>query len=74
MKVLKWSIHGGAKISCDRIYEIPRWIVNRVISETLDCIVLTEFVISRRWDYFQEEFVKHRLGYCLQGWKIYNEI
>lgn len=53
--ILEWNIRGAASFPWLNKYEIKTWIVDKVLDELPDCIVLTEFVIAKGWDYLQSK-------------------
>lgn len=58
LKVITWNIQGAAALSWNRPYEIKKNIVDKIFEQKADIAVLTEFVISKGWDYFQEQLEK----------------
>lgn len=56
-KILEWNIHGAAALPWNKEYEIKRETVDKVVGQVpkADVIVLTEFCVSKGWDYFQEK-------------------
>lgn len=55
LKVITWNIQGAAALSWNRPYEIKKNIVDKIFEQKADIAVLTEFVISKGWDYLQEQ-------------------
>lgn len=55
MKIFEWNMHGAASFPSYSNYSIPQWAVDEILIGEPDCIVLTEFVISKGWDYLQEK-------------------
>ena len=53
MKIYEWNIHMAATFSCNKGYSIKAWIADEILCDNPDVIVLTEFVVSKGWDYFQ---------------------
>lgn len=66
IKIIEWNIHGAAALPWNNSdekkesYEIKEWIVDRIIAESADIVVLTEFVLSKGWDYFQDRLSKEK--------------
>lgn len=64
LKVMTWNIHGAAALPWNKPYkpykpyEIEKNIVNKILEQEADIAVLTEFVVSKGWDYFQEQLEK----------------
>ena len=54
LKVMTWNIHGAAALLWDKPYEIKKEIVDKIFEQEADIAVMTELVISKGWDYFQE--------------------
>lgn len=55
LKVMTWNIQGAAALSWNEKYEIKKDIVDKIFEQKADIAVLTELVISKGWDYFQEQ-------------------
>lgn len=70
LKVMTWNIQGAAVLSWNKSYEIKKELVDKIFDQKADVAVLTELVISKGWDYFQERledndyiwFMKNRTG------------
>lgn len=56
LKVIEWNIHGAASMGWNNNYTIPKFVVDRILNEKAEIIILTEFVISKGWDYLQSKF------------------
>ena len=54
LKVMTWNIQGAAVLSWNKSYEIKKELVDKIFDQKADVAVLTELVISKGWDYFQE--------------------
>ncbi len=53
INIIEWNIHGAASLPWYNKYVIEKWVVDKILDESPDCIVLTEFVIAKGWDYLQ---------------------
>lgn len=54
MKIYEWNIGMAATITSNNGYNLKKWIIEEIIKEQPDCIVLTEFVVSKGIDdYFK---------------------
>jgi exonuclease III len=51
MKIYEWNIGMAATIPSNQGYGFNGWIIDEIIKDEPDCIVLTEFVVSRGIDY-----------------------
>ena len=54
LKVMTWNIHGAAALPWNKPHEIKENIVDKIFEQEADIAVLTEFVVSKGWDCFQE--------------------
>lgn len=55
MKIYEWNIQGAASLPSNNNYTIPHWVIDEILIGNPDCIVLTEFVVSKGWEYLQEK-------------------
>lgn len=55
MKIYEWNIGMAATIPSNRGYNLNGWIIDEIIKDEPDCIILTEFVVSRGIEYFLSE-------------------
>lgn len=55
LKVMTWNIKGAAVLPWSKPYEIKENIVGKIFEQEADIAVLTEFVVSKGWDCFQEQ-------------------
>lgn len=53
--VVEWNIRGAASLPWNNNYEIKKWVVDEILKDSPMCVVLTEFVVSKGWDYLQSE-------------------
>lgn len=65
MKLLELNVHGAAAFPCNNGYKIPKWVVDEIIKQDAECVVLTEFVVAKGWDYLQE-----RLEHSEYNWFV----
>ena len=61
MKLYEWNIGMAATIPCNNGYTLLPWVIDEILNEKPDCIVLTEFVVSKGFDYYIDEL--DRNGY-----------
>lgn len=59
LSMMFWNIHGAASAGWSNGYEIPKFVVDKIMDEKKDVIILCEFVISKGWDYLQEQLEKN---------------
>ena len=52
MKVYEWNIGMSATIPSNNGYNLLPWVIDEILDEEPDCIVLTEFVIAKGFDYY----------------------
>ena len=55
LTVVEWNIRGAASFPWHNDYEIENWVVDEILKDLPMCVTLTEFVISKGWDYLQSE-------------------
>jgi len=58
MDIREWNIGMAATIPSNKGYELQPWIINEITKGEPDCIVLTEFAVSKGIDYFFETLEK----------------
>ena len=67
MKLIEWNIHGAAAFPCNNGYKIPRWTVDEIIKQDAECVVLTEFIVAKGWDYLQEQLEKNEYNWFVSA-------
>lgn len=58
--IVEWNVRGAASLPWNNNYEIKGWVVDEILKDSPMCIILTEFVISKGWDYLQSELEKKK--------------
>ena len=74
MKLIEWNIRGAAAFPCNNGYEIPKWVVDEVTNQEADCVVLTEFVVAKGWDYLQEQLERNEYNWFVSAFTGTNGI
>lgn len=52
MKIYEWNIGMSATIPSNNGYNLLSWVIDEILDEEPDCVVLTEFVIAKGFDYY----------------------
>lgn len=65
LKIMEWNINGRSGYSC--VYAIPPIIADKIMEQSVDIVVLTEFVITAGWHHLksvlEKEFVIYTSAY-----------
>lgn len=58
MKIYEWNIGMAATIPSNKGYQLLSWVIDEIVKDEPDCIVLTEFVVSKGIDHFLDVLEK----------------
>ena len=67
MNIYEWNIHMAATFPCNNGYVIQTWVADEIFKDEPDCVVLTEFVVSKGWDYLQRELEKKNYNWFISN-------
>lgn len=67
MKVYEWNIGMAATIPSNNGYTLLPWVIDEIIKEKPDCIILTEFVVSKGLDYYIDELEKNHYHWFISS-------
>ena len=67
MKIYEWNIGMAATIPSNQGYNLNGWIIDEIIKDDPECIVLTEFVVSRGVEYFFEKLEKNNYHWFISS-------
>lgn len=67
MNIYEWNIRMAATFPCNNGYAIQTWVVDEILKDEPDCIVLTEFVVSKGWDYLQRELEEKNYNWFISS-------
>lgn len=74
MKIFEWNIGMAATIPSNGGYKLHEWIIDEILKEEPDCVVLTEFVVSRGIEYFIDKLEKKDYHWFISGYTKSNGI
>ncbi len=67
MKIYEWNIGMAATIPSNQGYILMHWVIDEIIKDNPDCIVLTEFVVSKGMDYYINELEKNKYHWFISA-------
>lgn len=67
MKIYEWNIGMAATFSCNNGFPIQPWVIDEITTDEPECIVLTEFVVSKGWDDMQKRLEKKEYRWFISG-------
>lgn len=67
MKIYEWNIGMASTIPSNQGYNLKGWIIDEIIKDEPDCIVLTEFVVSRGIEYFFDMLEKNNYHWFISS-------
>lgn len=67
MKIFEWNIGMAATVPSNQGYILMPWVIDEIMKNSPDCIVLTEFVVSKGIDYYFDELEKNKYHWFISA-------